>query len=198
MLDTVDHLIRNVLPAADDYNAAERALLVAVAADPTPAAWEAAGWDAKRQAGNLAIAIDGLTDRCAIDLGRSGRGALVAIRSEVAKLCVWPGTNLERAGCIERIRGVANAYKHANLKDRTLPIASDKDVLAVATPYGIDAWGVGKYGGMTVLVRESDGKLRKFLADAPTAVAAWMRFLSGHGAMFPAGPYIVCGLQVYP
>jgi hypothetical protein len=83
MLDTVIHLIHNVLPAAADYDAAENALSVAYVAAPTPAAWEAAGWDAKRRAADLAIAIAGLTDRCAIDLGRSKS----AIRSAVAKLC---------------------------------------------------------------------------------------------------------------
>ena len=107
-----------MLSAADDYLAAEDALSAAYAADPTPAAWEAAGWDAKRRAADLAIAIDGLTDRCALDLGRNKP----AIRSAIAKLCVWPGTSLKRVGCMERIRGVANAYKHSQLSDPTLPI----------------------------------------------------------------------------
>jgi hypothetical protein len=62
----------------------------AYVADAAPVAWEAAGRCAKRQAEELAIAIDGLTDRCAIDLGRDKP----TIRSAVAKLCLWPGTNL--------------------------------------------------------------------------------------------------------
>jgi hypothetical protein len=195
MLDrTVEHLIHKVLPAAVDYDAAEHALSVAYAADPTLDAWEAAGWDAKRRASDLAIAIDGLTDRCAIDLGHSKS----AIRSAVAKLCLWPGTNFERAGCLERIQAVASAHRHGELHDKKLPLASDKDVLAVGLGYGMEGYGVGKYGGPEVIVREKDGEHWKFLGDVPVAVAAWMRFLSGHGATFSAGPYFVCNVQVYP
>lgn len=61
------------------------------------------------------------------------------------------------------MRGVANAYKHQNLSDPTLPITSDADVLVVGLGYGLD--GVGKFGGVEVIVRESAGPSLKFLGD---------------------------------
>jgi hypothetical protein len=196
MLDrTVEHFTHDVLPAVVDYEIAEHALSKEFGADPTPAAWEAAGREAKRRAAQLAIAIDGLTDRCAIDLGWSKP----AIRSAVAKLCLWPGTNFDWSSSMERILGAANAYRHAKLDDPKLPIASDRDVLLVGMPYGMGAYGAGKYGGAPeVMVRVKTGDQWQFLADVPPAVAGWMRFLSENGATFSAGPYIVCGVQVHP
>ncbi len=57
---------------------------------------------------------------------------------------------------------------------------------------------VGKYEGVEVLVRERGGDIRKFLGDAPAAILAWFRFLAAHGAVLPAGPFLVCGLQAHP
>lgn len=195
MLDrAVFHLIHNVLPAAADYDAAEVELSRAYTADSTIATWETAARLAKRRASELAIAIDGLPDRCLIEPGSSKP----SIRAAVAALCVWPGTALPRPGCIERVRGVANAYKHENLSDPNLPIASDRDVLVVALGYGLEAYGVGKFGGVEVIVRDTTGQTWKFLGDAPVAVGAWFRFLSAHGAVLPSGPFQICGLQIHP
>jgi hypothetical protein len=100
MLDSaVDHLIHNVLSSAADYGAAEIALSQAYATDSAPAMWDTAARDAKRQAAHLAIAIDGLPDRCMTELGASK----TAIRASVATLCVWPGTKFVRPGCIEQV-----------------------------------------------------------------------------------------------
>ena len=66
---TVNHLVHNVLPSAIDYGAAEDVLTRAYAADATPTAWEPDARRAKRQAANLAIAIEGLADRCSRELG---------------------------------------------------------------------------------------------------------------------------------
>jgi hypothetical protein len=192
--DAVDHLIHYVLPAAADYNAAEQALSDAYRADPTPAGWEAAARTAKRRAAELAIAIDGLTDRCMVELGLSN----TAIRQAIAVLCFWPGTTNLRVGAHDRVRGVANAYKHQNLRDQTLPISSDADILVVGAGWGIDGFGVGKHGGVEVLVQERGGNIRKFLGDAPTAISAWFAYLAANGATLPAGPYVICGIQVYP
>jgi hypothetical protein len=186
---TVNHLINNVLPSANDYEVAEAALTAAYAADSTPAMWETAANLAKRRAAELAIAVDGLTDRCCNELGSSK----AYIRKSVTALCVWPGTSLPRPDCIERVRGVANAYKHENLTDKTLPITSASDVLVVALGYGLDAFGVGKYSGVEVIVRDKAGQSWKFLGDA---VVGWFRFLSAQGAVLPCGPYYVCGLRV--
>jgi hypothetical protein len=90
----VDHLIHNVLLSASDYDAAEDALSRAYLADGAPAMWEAAARDAKRQAAHLAIAIDGLPDRCTAELGLSK----AAIRASIAALCVWPGTGFGLCG----------------------------------------------------------------------------------------------------
>lgn len=194
---TVEHLIHNVLPSAADYSAAEAELTQAYRANAAPAMWETAARTAKRQAANLAIAIDGLTDRCLTELVVC-KTTKTTIRASVAALCLWPGTELARPECIERVRGVANAYKHENLHDQTLPITSASDVLVVGLGYGLDSYGVGKSGSVEVIVCDKSGKQWKFLGDAPVAVAAWFRFLSGHGALLPSGPHHVCGLQVHP
>lgn len=192
--DAVDHLIQNVLPAAADYAAAESALSSAYRVNPDPGAWKEAALTVKRRAAELAIAIDGLTDRSAAVLGVDKP----SIRQDVSSLCNWPGSAVPRNGALERMRGVANAYKHRNLGDRTLPIASEDDVLVVSLGYGLDAFGVGKYDGVEVLVRERSGTKYKVLGDAPVAVAAWFAFFCRHRAVLPAGPFHVCGLQIWP
>jgi hypothetical protein len=181
----VDHLLHYTLPAATDYIAAENALSLAYTASQAPAHWETEARVAKRRAAELAIAIDGLPDRCKKDLGLS----LSKIRAAVAALCVHPGTTRLRAGCLERVRGVANAYKHKNLTDPTLPITSDADILVVGLGYGLEGYGLGKWSGVEVLVRDKSGTSWKFLADAPTAIAAWFSFLAAQHAVVPAGPY---------
>lgn len=192
--NTVDHLLHNVLAAATDYMAAEDALSQAYGADRTPAAWERAARLAKRRAAEVAIAIDALTDRCATELARSKS----SIRADISAQCVWPGSGADRLGAHNRVRGVANAYKHQDLSDPTLPIASNDDVLAVGSGWGMDGWGVGKYGGVPeVLVHETAGNRFKFLGDVPTAMAAWFKFLAANGATLPAGPIRVGNLQVH-
>jgi hypothetical protein len=193
LADAVDHLIHNVLAAAADYETAERELSEAYLADFSPTAWEGAARIAKRRAAELAIPIDGLTDRCTAELALRKRD----IRNAIAALCYWPGTANLRAGAHDRVRGVANAYKHQDLSDPTLPIASDADILVVGLGYGLDGWGVGK-DGVEVLVRERGGEIWKFLGDAPVAISAWFNFLVAHGAVLPAGPHMACGLLVYP
>jgi hypothetical protein len=192
--DTVDHLLHNVLAAAADYAAAEQALTQAYNTDPAPAAWEAAARTAKRRAADAAVAIDGLTDRCATELGHSKS----SVRRGITALCLWPGSGADRLGAHNRVRGVAQAYKHQELDDTTLPIASNDDVLAVGSGWGMDGWGVGKYGGIPeVLVHETAGDRFKFLGDVPTAIAAWFKFLAANGATLPAGPIHVGNLQVH-
>jgi hypothetical protein len=190
----VDHLIYNTLPSAVDYRAAEEALSRAYNQCPQPTSWEEQARLAKRRAKELAIAIDGLADRCKQELALS----LTQIRGHVAALCAWPGTGAVRADCLERVRGVANAYKHQNLSDPALPITSDADILVVVPGYGLDGYGVGKFSGVEVLIQEKTEKTWKFLGDAPVAVAAWFRFLGSKGAIVPNGPFHVCGLQVHP
>jgi hypothetical protein len=191
---TLDHLLHNVLPAAADYAAAEDALTQAYNGDSTPVAWETAARLAKRRAAEVAIAIDALVDRCFTELGRSKSD----IRGDISALCLWPTSGAPRLGAYDRVRGVANAYKHQNLADPSLPIASDADVLVVGLGYGLDGWGVGKMGGVEILVEERSGERFKFLGDIPVAVSAWFRFLVTQGAVLPAGPYVCCNLQVHP
>jgi hypothetical protein len=181
----VDHLLHNVLPSAVDYIAAEDMLSLAYKPCLPSARWEAEARLAKRRAAELAIAIDGLPDRCKKDLGLT----VVQIRAAVAALCIFPGATSLRQGSLERVRGVANAYKHENLSDPTLPITSDADILVVGLGYGLDGFSVGKFSGVEVLVREKSGLSWKFLGDAPTAIAAWFCFLGAQGAVLPAGPY---------
>lgn len=114
--------------------------------DSTPAHWKAAADRAKRLAANLAIAIDGLADRAKNETGLS----MSDVRRQVGALCLWPGGSTVRAGALERVRGIANAYKHQNLSDPNLPISSDRDVLVVGLGYGKDGYGVGKPSGIEV------------------------------------------------
>jgi hypothetical protein len=192
--NVVVHLMDNVLPAAADYEAAERALSQAFATDQTASHWEAAAKLAKRRASELAIAIDGLTDRTSVEM----RLSKAEIRRRVTNLCLWPGSLTPRLESLERIRGVACAYRHANLTDPTLPISSEADVLVVGLGYGLDGFGVGKFSGVEVIVREKPGASWKFLGNAPVAVAAWFRFLSREGAVLPSGPHQMCNLQIHP
>lgn len=192
--DTVDHLLHNVLPAAADYEAAELALSAAYKADRAPVAWEAAARTAKRRAAELAVSIDGLTDRCARELGISK----TAVRKAVAAMCFFPGGTSLRAGAHDRVRGFAGVYKHQNLDDLKVPIASDADVLVVGLGYGLDGWGVGKPGGIEVLGRDRNGTKWKFLGDAPVAIAAWFKYLAANGAALPSEAVRVWGLQVHP
>jgi hypothetical protein len=188
----VDHLLHNVLPAAVDYISAEKALSLAYEASSASANWETEARLANRRAAELAIAVDGLPDRCRKELGLS----LTEIRAAVAALCVYPGTGSLRPGCLERVRGVANAYKHENLTDLTLPITSDADILVVGLGYGLEGYSIGKLGGVEVLVHDKGGTSWKFLGDAPTAIAAWFRFFCAQGAVVPGGAYHFGGLVV--
>lgn len=163
--------------------------------DLAAATWAPEARTAKRHAANVAIAIDGMTDRCVGELGLSKE----SVRKAVSALCVFPGTEFSRTGAIERIRGVANAYKHENLRDATLPITSDRDILVVGTAYGVEAYGAGKWGGCPeVIVHDKAGEQWKFLADAPAAINAWMRFLKTYGATLPDVSYRVGGFQLRP
>ena len=91
---------------------------------------------------------------------------------------------------------MANAYKHAGPLRGKHPIASELDVLATGAGYGIDGYGVGKYGGVEVLVTERDGTVRKFLGDVPWAIAGWFQFLESKGAALPPDEYCICGICV--
>lgn len=190
---TLDHLLDNVLPAAADYLAAEQELsaaYTAAASDLSACRVEAA--KAKRLAANAAVAIDGLADRA----GRALQLAPNAVRQQVGPLCSL-GTS-QRAGCIERVRAVADAYKHDELNNPQHPITSNDDVLVVAPGYGIDGFGVGKFGGVEVCVDQDSGELRKFLGDVPAAVRGWLQFLSNNGAAVPTGEITVCNVKVWP
>jgi hypothetical protein len=188
--DTLNHLTSNVLAAAAEYQAAEDALSRAHGAGT----WAEEATTAKRKAAELAVAIDGLSDRACLE----GISAIDKIRTDVSALCFWPGSSSLRQGAFERMHGVANAYKHSKLSKPTHVINSFEDVLAVGLGYGLDGYGVGKHGGVEVLVRDKSGVMWKFLGDAPVVVSAWFRFLGNSGAAMPSGPYYVCGLQVHP
>jgi hypothetical protein len=190
LTNTLNHLMTNVLPAAAEYQAAEDALSRAHGAGT----WDEEATTAKRKAAELAVAIDGLSDRASLE----GMGTLDNIRAGVSELCVWPGSSSVRQEAFERVHGVANAYKHSKLNKPTHVINSFDDVLAVGLGYGLDGYGVGKYGGVEVLVRDKSGTSWKFLGDAPVVVSAWFHFLGNSGAALPSGPYHVCGIQVHP
>ncbi len=141
LANTTCHLMHNVIPAAVDYGAAEGRLSEAYDAHPNnPDTWVDSARAAKRKAAELAIAIDGLTARAVQEINRSK----CSIRADVSALCFFPGTTSLRCDALERVRGIANAYKHQNLSDPTLLITSDADVLVVELGYGVEGFGVGK------------------------------------------------------
>lgn len=74
----------------------------------------------------------------------------------------------------------------------------ESDILATGAGYGIDGYGVGKFGGVEVLVTERDGTVRKFLGDVPWAIAGWFQFLAAQGAAVPPDECRACGLCVKP
>jgi hypothetical protein len=188
LTDTLNHLLNNVIPAARDYERAEEGLSSAFQRNSEPQSWIEEGQTAKRRAAEVAVAIDGLADRAASALGLTPD----EVRRLVGQRCII-GT-VRRAGCIDRVCAVANAYKHAGPLRAKHPITSESDVLATGAGYGIDGYGVGKFSGVEVLVNQRDGTVRKFLGDVPWSVAGWFRFLADHGAAIPAQDYVVCNL----
>jgi hypothetical protein len=187
---TVDHLVNDVIASAKDYDAAERALTDAWERTKDLAQCGAEAREAKRRAAQVAIAIDGLADRAKDELGIS----IDQVRTQVAALCEIDGT--KRDGCLDRVRGVANAYKHQSLNDPRLPILSNDDVLAAGLGYGLDGYGIGKCSGVEIIVHEKGGDRWKFLGDVPWAIAGWFRYLRYHGATIPPARYEACSLRV--
>jgi hypothetical protein len=190
LADTLNHLMSNVLAAALEYHAAEGAL---------SRAHETGHWDeeavtAKRKAAELAVAIDGLADRASLE----SKIAIDKIRVDVSALCFWPGSNSVRQEAFERVHGVANAYKHSKLYKPTHVIDSFEDVLTVGLGYGLDGYGVGKFSGVEVLVRDKSGRSWKFLGDVPIVVSAWFRYLGNAGTALPGDTFHVCGIKVHP
>jgi len=188
--ETLIHLLSDVLDAASDYYEAEQALSQA----QHEGIWAQEAATAKRKAAILAVAIDGLSDRASRELGIR----IERVRSSVSALCILPGTQTVRPSAFERVNSVANAYKHFVLSKQSHVISSYDDVLVVASGYGSDGYGVGKFGGVEVLVREKSGERWKFLGDVPAVINGWIHFLQGKGVALPSDPIEVCGLRVHP
>lgn len=186
----VEHLLNNVIPAARDYEQAEESLSLAFRNNSDPSSWAEQGQHAKRRAAEVAIAIDGLADRAAAALSSTTD----AVRALVQSRSAIGGT--ARAGCIDRVCAVANAYKHAGPLNAKHPILSESDVLAAGAGYGIDGYGIGKYGGVEVSVNQKDGTVKKFLGDVPWSIAGWFQFLTDNGASIGVTDQFVCGMQV--
>jgi hypothetical protein len=195
MLESVvDRLICDVMADVAEYEDAETALSLAYAADQRPLSWERAARNAWRKACHLAIGIEGLNDRAAIDLGRGIRH----IRLDIRARCQLPGGS-PRPISAALIRAVADAYKHQDLTKFRHPIASDRDIVSVEQDFGAGDFGAGKWNGAPeVVIRDTAGQKWKFMAEAPIVIAAWFRFLSDHGAALPCLPYTVCNVLVYP
>ena len=179
---TAAHFIDHAIPAAQDYWDSELSLSSAIEQGDADEI-ERARKTVVRMAANVAIAIDGLTDRAARELNQTKS----QIRAAVTLLCNYPG-GVPRTGAFGRVRGVANAYKHADLHDPTLPITTDNDILTVGLGYGLDGWGVGKMGGEEVIVQETDGTKYKFLGDVPTVLCGWANYIKTSGGALPSQP----------
>lgn len=76
---------------------------------------------------------------------------------------------------------MANAYKHAGPLRSKHPVASESNILAAGAGYGIDGSGIGKFGGVEVLVTERGGSVRKLLGDVPWAICRMVSISCGTG-----------------
>jgi hypothetical protein len=65
---------------------------------------------------------------------------------------------------------------------------------ALAMASTVLVWGSS--GGIQVIVQQTDGQQRIFLADVPCAIAGWFAFLKHQGASVPAERFTVCSLPV--
>ena len=188
LVTTVAHLLDHVLPAIEEYELAEASLSKAHASGD----WSAEAKTARRKAAELAVAMDGLADRVQQELHLP----LETIRAEVSKLCLWPNSTLSRQEAFERVHGVANAYKHSELKKPSHVLRSFDDVLAVGLGFGLDGFGVGKFSGVEVLVKDKQARSWKFLGDVPVVLNGWCSFLTMNGAALPKTTLHVCGLDI--
>ena len=187
---TIEHLLNNVLAAATEYQDAEIALSKAY----SEGEWSSQAITAKRKASELAIAIDGLSDRAKGEISKT----ITEVRNAVSSLCFYPQSGNFRQQAFERVNSVANAYKHSTLTDPKQVINDFDDILVVGLGYGLDGFGVGKMGGVEVLVRDKSGKSWKFLGDVSVVLPAWFRFLKDSGAVIPVKTYKFWGTEVYP
>jgi len=189
---TTDFLLDFVLPAADDYLAAENALSQAFAAAQNVALCQLQANLAIRRACEVAIAIDGLTDRAHIETAQS----MAVIRASVDTLSVINGN--QRQDAFARVSAAANAYKHSNLANPRHPITSFGNILAVGAGYGIDGYGIGKYADVEVILTQNNGTQRKFLGDVPYSIRGWLSYLQLNGATLPTATITVCQVTVWP
>lgn len=176
----LEQLIEVVLPAADEYFSAEEA-----------ASDAAGGAVALRKAIALCVPMTKLIEIASSEFHLEP----AKVRSLVQAECHFPG-GADRPGCIERIRAVAAAARHPELSDQSLPITSEDDVIFHGAGWGIDGFGVGKYGGLETLIREKGGQVFKFLGDVPCAVQGWSSFLSKQAVAMPGVVHKVCNLPI--
>lgn len=192
MSSTLSHLLDVVLPCVAEYDEAEVELTAAVETSDVALRGEAEK-KAKRRGAACAVAIDGLTDRAALEFGLSK----TKVREKVGALCTLPnGSNQLREHSLRRLEAIAVAHKHEIVSNPNLPLRSNADVLACGAGWGIDAWGVGKYGGVELLAHTVDGATHKVLGDVPAAVNGWVQFLRSRGVRMPGAQRMVCGLTI--
>lgn len=189
---TIAHFIDHAVPSAHDYWEAEAELSAAYESNEQDKI-SSAELRAIRMAANASIAIDGLSDRIMEEQGVSKRD----LRKILEPLCQYPSGEV-RDGALERVRAVANAYKHAELDDPTLPITSDADIITVGLGWGLDAYGIGKMGGVEVIVCQTDGVKFKFLGDIPCVLRGWATYLRTHGTTLPTDPILFGPWEIHP
>jgi hypothetical protein len=177
-----------VLPAVAAYETAESTLTDAYKASE----WEREAKDAKRNAAEVAVAIDGLVDRAREDFS----ARFDQIREDVSALCYWPGTNTVREASFARVHSLANAYKHRKLSKPGHVMNSIDDVLTVGLGFGLDGFGVGKYSGVEVLINDKDGKKWKFMGDVSCVLNGWRQYLRNNRAVLPAFPDSIFGIKM--
>lgn len=190
--ETVQHLLNSVIPSAREYEAAEHELSMKFSSvNQDLSQCKSEGETAKRKAAQLAVAIDGLVDRASIELSLTKK----EIRSEVEKLSRL--SDVDRIDAVARINSVANAYKHFELNDPKRLVNSYNDVLYVGAGFGVDGYGVGKFGGPEVIITTNDNTKWKFLGDVTAAIKGWFQYLSSHNTELPCEEHTIWGVVVW-
>lgn len=185
-LRAVDRFESRVLPTAIDYEIAEIALSEAIE-EGSEAVVHNARREVLRRGMQLASAIQNFVDYTLDAAGFSSKSVLIERLDQLT----WfePGGDLR--ACFWRLNAAANVEKHSGRKSDRI-IRDENDVLVVGAGFGVDGFGVGKFGGEELLLNSSDGKTYKFIGDAAAALLAGARYLTeaGYPPELPSHPIL--------
>lgn len=166
----MDHFVRVVLPALQEYLAAEAELSASIESGAAPRI-TAARDDLMRRARTASIELHQLADYAA-NLSNP-RVTVEALRASVQSHCTFLRGGMAVAD-IDLLRDVADAFKHHTLDRKSSTVTGKEAVVASAKGYSVLYFGEGKYGGAEqVVVTRKDGAQRALLSILQNATDAW-------------------------